>query len=324
MQVLKIPFLRVGEFISRNGQKFNFTQQDLNDIAGYNPAVRKAPLVIGHDLPPGQTEDTILNKKELAFGIADRVVQVGNQLVAEFRQYSPKIPQLLAQGAIPGVSVKLWHPKDPYNPNPGKYSLRHVAAVGEPAIAGLGAPEFGEFEATQSAPEHDVQFDTGVPYMTDEEKLAAAEKALADKQAAFEADQAKLARERLEFSAYQDSLSKVSAWAAGDKPKIPPAWVAGLTSLRTRLAVGGSTDEIEFSVGTETHKESPMALLDRFVESLSPAIEFSKDKAPDGSPAPLANPNEVITAARAYQAQQRANGLEFSIDDAILAVTEGK
>jgi hypothetical protein len=280
--VLSIPFLVPGKFNSRAGRTLQFGEAELAQIASYNPAQRRAPLLVSHDLPDGETEDTVLNRKELAFGLVDKVQRVGKTLVAKVSKHSPKVAEWIKNGQLPGVSMKVWHPQDPDNPTPGKYSLRHLALLGatDPAVPGLPEPSFGEFELGTTDPAYDLEFSLftiGAP-MTDS----------TDQELEFSAREADLQRRELEFAARQEATVLVGGLVSGGQ--LPPAWGEPVIALRTRLAALQGDTNLEFSLGGEQIAEPPIETLDRLLKGLSKGIEFSKDvSGEDGGPDPKAS-----------------------------------
>lgn len=94
----------------------------------YNPALREAPLTVGHpkdNLP--------------AYGWVKSVAQTANALVITPHQVEPQFAEMVSAGRFKKRSASFYTPHSPHNPTPGQWYLRHVAFLGAqpPAIAGL-------------------------------------------------------------------------------------------------------------------------------------------------------------------------------------------
>jgi hypothetical protein len=127
--------------VSSNGQVVEMDAQLFADVlATYNPQNFKAPLIISHDT--FGRDDASLAESELAYGYPSGLKQVGNKIVALFDRVSPRFREWWENGQLMSVSPSLYRPDSPSNPYPGKWSLRHVAALGKspPAQKDLGQP----------------------------------------------------------------------------------------------------------------------------------------------------------------------------------------
>lgn len=140
--MFKIPILRFGKFKDRYKQTVTI-DADLSAqvVESYDPNHFKAPLIISHDLPPGETDTSIGKHKELAFGSPSNLELIGDRVFAVFERISPKFVELWKNGEILAFSSSLYRPDSENNPY-NTWSLRHIAALGvsPPAIKGLGEP----------------------------------------------------------------------------------------------------------------------------------------------------------------------------------------
>ena len=134
---LSIPIesLRPGTFTDGNNATWSFSEGDIADLAaGYDATRNPAPVVIGHpkmDSP--------------AVGIISAASKVGEKLCVEIDPASldPQFAADVEAKRYFRVSLRLFTPGHPANPNPGKWSIRHLGFLGAhpPAIPGL-APVF--------------------------------------------------------------------------------------------------------------------------------------------------------------------------------------
>jgi len=134
-----IPFFRAGRHLDNQGRAVEFSEAELAaSIAGYDPALHRAPLVIGHPKDNGP-----------AFGW---VQSLGRNDKGE----ATAVPEQLNNDFAEGVAAGTWYPRsaswyaptDPRNPKPGIYYLRHIGFLGAqpPAIKGLSDIEFDDGE----------------------------------------------------------------------------------------------------------------------------------------------------------------------------------
>lgn len=132
---LPIESLRPGTFADAHGEVWTFTEADIADLAaGYDAKRNPAPVVVGHpklDSP--------------AVGIISGASKVGEKLTVEIDPASldAKFAADVQAKKFFRVSLRLFAPNHPANPNPGKWSIRHLGFLGAypPAITGL-APVF--------------------------------------------------------------------------------------------------------------------------------------------------------------------------------------
>lgn len=134
----QIEIFRAGRHTDDSGTVHNFSAADVAGIvSSYTPALREAPLTIGHpahDLPAyGWVKDLGLND--------------AGTLVMNTHQVLPQFAEMVAAKLFKKRSASFYPPAHPNNPKPGSWYLRHVAFLGAqpPAIAGLA--DFAEDDA---------------------------------------------------------------------------------------------------------------------------------------------------------------------------------
>lgn len=121
---------------SAQGVTREFTKDDLKQVAdSYEPKVHEAPIRIGH-------ED---NDKVPSWGWVKDVVMKGSDLIARV-EFSPLMEDYIKNGLYKKVSASFYSPESKINPEPGKWSLRHVAMLGAqpPAVKGLTGFAYSE------------------------------------------------------------------------------------------------------------------------------------------------------------------------------------
>lgn len=121
------------------GETIAFSQADLAaTAAAFNPAVGKAPIVVGHPA----TDDP-------AQGWIERLEANGRGLFAYPKQVDPAFAEAARAGRYGTLSAMFYRPTDPANPVPGVWYLKHVGALGgqQPAVKGLDDPAFAAHAA---------------------------------------------------------------------------------------------------------------------------------------------------------------------------------
>lgn len=131
-----IHVFRAGRHTTAAGEPIEFSQADLEaTVAGYDPALHQAPLVIGH--PEGDAP---------AYGWATRFELRGGELYALADQVRPEFAEGVNSGAYKQRSLAWYRPTDAANPKPGIWYPRHIGFLGAqpPAIKGLEPVQFRE------------------------------------------------------------------------------------------------------------------------------------------------------------------------------------
>ena len=129
-----LHIFKPGRWTTMAGEVIAFSQADIEATArAYNPAVGKAPIVIGHPA----TDDP-------AQGWAGGLVANERGLFAEPTKVDPAFAESVRSGRYGTISAKFFRPQDPSNPVPGVWYLRHIGFLGAvtPAVKGLDDPAF--------------------------------------------------------------------------------------------------------------------------------------------------------------------------------------
>ena len=125
-----------GTQTSAQGVTREFTKSDLRQVAdSYNSSIHEAPIRIGH-------EDS---DKVPSWGWVKNVKLKGEDLYAEV-EFSPLMQDYVQNGLYKKVSASFYAPESKINPDPGQWSLRHVAMLGAqpPAVKGLKGFAYAE------------------------------------------------------------------------------------------------------------------------------------------------------------------------------------
>lgn len=149
----QIEIFRAGRHTDDSGTVHNFSAADVAAmVAAYNPALREAPLTIGHpahNLP--------------AYGwVKGLAINAAGNLAMDTHQVAPQFADMVAAKAFKKRSASFYPPGHANNPAPDAWYLRHVAFLGAqpPAIAGLadfadagieGAVSFSEADAAATS-----------------------------------------------------------------------------------------------------------------------------------------------------------------------------
>jgi hypothetical protein len=307
-----IEIFRPGRHIDDAGNAHEFSPADVAGMAEvYNPAVREAPLTIGH---PEHNRPAYGWVQGLAVNAEGRLQTAG------LRDVEPQFAEMVSQRRFPKRSASFYPPSHPNNPTPGKWYLRHVAFLGAqpPAIAGLkdiqfaddaaGAVSFSEAGAPSGkTTEEDDQMDKEL-----QAKLAEAEKATAEANARAaaavkekaEAD-AKLAQfaeaARTERHAGYVSFCEEQVKAGKLLPKDAAAAVAVLDTLADAAPV-------EFAEAGATKKLAPADWLKGLIAAAKPVVSFGEQAAAGAGHATAPeNDDELDKRAKAYAAQHNVS-----------------
>lgn len=131
-----LHIFRAGRHQATDGSWHDFSEANIADaVASYDPALHKAPLVVGHPK---------LNSP--SFGWAKALSIDGIQMFAEPEHVNPEFAELVNKKYYPKISSSFYLPDSPGNPKPGHYYLRHIGFLGgaAPAVKGLQEASFAE------------------------------------------------------------------------------------------------------------------------------------------------------------------------------------
>jgi hypothetical protein len=145
-----LHIFKPGRWTTMSGEAIDFTTADLQaTAAAFNPALSKAPIVIGHPATDDPAQGWIAQLKATERGLFGTPSQV-----------DPAFAQAANAGRYGAVSAKFYRPTDANNPVPGVWYLRHVGVLGaqNPAVKGLDSPAFA------SADDGCVCFQEGVAF----------------------------------------------------------------------------------------------------------------------------------------------------------------
>jgi conserved phage-related protein len=141
LKTLKNKFFNIfkpGKHIDAAGQEVSFSEDDLKDIAAsYNSEVHEAPICCGH---PKHDKPAFGWIKQLCYDAGSKMLR------AMPAQVNPEFAEMVNSGAFKKISPAFYSPSSPANPNPGHFTLRHIAFLGAqpPAVKGLGSVSFAE------------------------------------------------------------------------------------------------------------------------------------------------------------------------------------
>lgn len=150
-----IPTFKSGRHRTMRGDELEFSDADIAAIvAGYDPSLYEAPLVVGHpqlDAP--------------AYGWVKSLSLEAGQIVAKPTQVDPEFSAMVEAGRFKSRSAKFFHPDDPANPTPGHYYLKHIGFLGAqaPAVKGLRQVQFAGDDETSVV----VEFSQNTGYALD-------------------------------------------------------------------------------------------------------------------------------------------------------------
>ena len=141
LKTLKNKFFNIfkpGTHIDAAGQEISFSEDDLKDIAAsYNSEVHEAPICCGH---PKHDKPAFGWIKQLCYDAGSKMLR------AMPAQVNPEFAEMVNSGAFNKIYPAFYSPSSPENPNPGHFTLRHIAFLGAqpPAVKGLGSVSFAE------------------------------------------------------------------------------------------------------------------------------------------------------------------------------------
>lgn len=350
-----IEIFRAGRHLDDQGVAHSFSEADVAGMAAsYDPALREAPLTIGHpkdNLP--------------AYGWVKGVARGANgALVVTPHQVEPQFAEMVAAGRFKKRSASFYPPQAPNNPAPGRWYLRHVAFLGAqpPAVAGLKDLQFSAADADGavnfSAP--DVDDDTtnpnpnpnatgnqignppGNPLTQEIDDMSKELQAqLEEANAKLAAETAARTKAETDAAAHKKTATDAQAQAASFAEKAKTERKAGFVSFADAQVAAGrllpkdkdmavatldalaDCAPVEFAEGDTTRKVSPAQWLQDMLGNATPLVNFG-EHAPAHSGAGQAaagsakgkSDAEIDTAAKAYARQNKV-----SYAEALTAVT---
>lgn len=132
-----IEIFKAGRQIDDAGTVHEFTPADVAEIAqAYDPALREAPLTIGHP-----------ESNRPAYGWVSRLQATADgRLMMKADRVDMNFAEMVKAGRYVKRSASFYPPAHPNNPRPGAWYLRHVAWLGaqQPAVPGLRNVTFGD------------------------------------------------------------------------------------------------------------------------------------------------------------------------------------
>ena len=327
-----IEIFRSGRHIDDAGVAHHFSDADVDGMAAsYNPALREAPLTVGHpadNLP--------------AYGWVKSVARnAGGVLTIAPHNVEPQFAEMVAARRFPKRSASFYPPQAPNNPTPGKWYLRHVAFLGAqpPAIAGLKDIQFsaGDADGAVNFSESVTTTETVTQESDDmskelQEKL---DKATADLQAEKAARATAEANAATATQAATDAKAQATSFAEKARTDRKAGFVsfaeaqvkAGTLlpkdkdmAVATLDALADATP-VQFSEGTTTRTVSHAQWLQDLIAQTKPAVnfgEFAPGNATQVQPGAAHGKSdaEIDQAAQAYMRQHKVDYAE-----ALTAVT---
>ena len=280
-----IEIFRAGRHIDDAGVAHHFSEADVDGMAAsYNPALREAPLTVGHpkdNLPAYGWVKSVARNADGVLTIAPHNVE-------------PQFAEMVAARRFPKRSASFYPPLAANNPTPGKWYLRHVAFLGAqpPAIAGLkdiqfcaadtdGAVNFSESLLPTTEPEPDdmskelqeqlAQAQADLKAANEARAKAEATAAEASKAATAAQAQATSFAEKARADRKAGFVSFAEAQVKAGKlcPKDKDMAVATLDALADAAPVS-------FAEGDTTRTVSPAQWLQDLIAQAKPAISFGE------------------------------------------------
>ncbi len=322
-----IEIFSVGRHIDDQGVEHSFSEADVDGMAAsYNPALREAPLTVGHP------QD---NKPSYGWvgGLARNAD--GRLIIASTKDVEPQFAEMVRLRRFPKRSSSFYPPQAPNNPTPGRWYLRHVAFLGAqpPAVAGLKDIQFSDGDATGA-----VNFSEPVndpitsPSQESDDMSEDLKTQLAAAQAQLKTEQDARAQAETNAATHKKTAADAQAQAASFAEKSRADRKAGFVSFAdaqvaagrllpkdTAMAVAtldalADSTPVEFAEGDTTRKVSPAQWLQDLIAQGKPQVSFG-EFAPGnaGSQAGGAKGKtdaEIDTAAKAYARQHKVSYAE--------------
>ena len=318
-----IEIFRAGRHLDDAGVAHHFSEADLDGMAAsYSPALREAPLTVGHpkdNLP--------------AYGWVKAVARTpAGTLAITPHQVEPQFAEMVQAGRFKKRSASFYPPHAPNNPTPGKWYLRHVAFLGAqpPAVAGLKDIQFSEDDAGGA-----VSFSepaTAEPSTQEPDDMSKElQEQLAKVQADLAAANEATTKAQADAAAHKKAADDAQAQAASFAEKARADRKAGFVSFaETQVQAGrllpkdkdmavatldalADATPVEFAEGDTTRKVSPAQWLQDLIAKAQPSVSFG-EFAP-GHAAGQVQPGaakgksdaEIDQAAKAYMRQHKVD-----------------
>lgn len=132
-----IEVFRAGSQTDTSGHVTTFSQFDINSMAqNYSPAKHEAPLTLGHPVDDKPAYGWVQSLHATPDG---RLMMLANQI-------DPAFAESVKQGRFKKRSASFYAPKNPNNPVPGSWYLKHIAWLGStpPAVKGMADIGFSD------------------------------------------------------------------------------------------------------------------------------------------------------------------------------------
>ena len=320
-----IEIFRAGRHLDDAGVAHHFSEADLDGMAAsYSPALREAPLTVGHpkdNLP--------------AYGWVKAVARTpAGTLAITPHQVEPQFAEMVQAGRFKKRSASFYPPHAPNNPTPGKWYLRHVAFLGAqpPAVAGLKDIAFSEGDATGAVNFSDpVTTDPVTTTQEPDDMSKELQEQLAKAQADLAAAKEATTKAQADAAAHKKAADDAQAQAASFAEKARADRKAGFVSFaETQVQAGrllpkdkdmavatldalADATPVEFAEGDTTRKVSPAQWLQDLIAKAQPSVSFG-EFAP-GHAAGQVQPGaakgksdaEIDQAAKAYMRQHKVD-----------------
>ena len=314
--VPQIEIFRAGRHIDDAGTAHSFSEADVAAmVASYDPALREAPLTIGH--PAGNLP---------AYGWVKGLALNGvGKLVMDTHQVQPQFAEMVDAKMFKKRSASFYTPTHPNNPKPGNWYLRHVAFLGAqpPAIAGLA--DFAEGDSTGTVNFSETLFNQEQLRMSEElkQQLSAsqAQAAAADAARTKAEGEATEARAQLAQFAEAAKLDRVAGYTSFCEaqiktgcllPKEKDAAIAMMTTL-------GEAKAVSFAEGGATKTVPAVDFLKDLIARAKPVVSFGEHAA--GGTVPGAGSAAGLSEAEMHnQALAYARHHAVNYSEAIKAV----
>ena len=317
-----IEIFRAGRHLDDAGVAHHFSEADLDGMAAsYSPALREAPLTVGHpkdNLP--------------AYGWVKAVARTpAGTLAITPHQVEPQFAEMVQAGRFKKRSASFYPPHAPNNPTPGKWYLRHVAFLGAqpPAVAGLKDIQFSEDDAGGA-----VSFSepaTAEPSTQEPDDMSKElQEQLAKVQADLAAANEATTKAQADAAAHKKAADDAQAQAASFAEKARADRKAGFVSFaETQVQAGrllpkdkdmavatldalADAQPVEFAEGDTTRKVSPAQWLQDLIAKAPPAVsfgEFAPRSATQVQPGAAQGKSdaEIDQAAKAYMRQHKVD-----------------